>query len=372
MSRDECDKAEEPQGGHCATGSPSDLPLQMLNHHGDSEIASGLHDFAVNVYSGPRPVWLSAALHRAVDDAIDYPDTTRARAALATLHGRPENEVLPTAGASEAFVIVAGLRQWQRPAVIHPQFTGPHAALINAGHAVTTVLCRSEDGFLLDPDAVPADADLVVVGNPTNPTGVLHPVNTIRSLLRPGRVVLVDEAFIDAVPGEPETLAGDRSAGLLVTRSLTKHWSIPGIRAGYLIGDPTLIAEAACLQAPWSVSTPAIAAMLACSDERALAERQRRANVLHLWTVQLSGELAQRGIRVVPGQAPYLLAQVGQGYHAALRSVGIAVRRADTFPGLDGTWIRIAARDPATNTHLLAAMDLVAKAHPNLAEALPT
>ena len=45
-----------------------------------------------------------------------------------------------------------------------------------------------------------------MVGNPTNPTGTLHPAATLRRLLRPGRIVVVDEAFMDAVPGEPETM----------------------------------------------------------------------------------------------------------------------------------------------------------------------
>ena len=198
-----------------------------LQHHGDVEATSGLLDFAVNVYPGPRPPWLQTALQTALDDAVGYPDATGAREALATRHGRPTAEVLPTAGASEAFALIARLRPWRRSVVIHPQFTEPHAALELAGHTVTTVLCRPDDGFSLHADDVPEDADLVIVGNPTNPTGVLHPAGTLRRLLRPGRVVVVDEAFLDAVPGEPESLSGERCAGLLVTR--TGHRRLAGL-----------------------------------------------------------------------------------------------------------------------------------------------
>ncbi|KZM73857.1 hypothetical protein AWN90_35555 [Nocardia terpenica] len=60
--------------------------------------------------------------------------------------------------------------------------------------------------YELEPGLVPEDADLVVVGNPTNPTSVLHPAATIRALRRPGRLLVVDEAFADAVPGEVESL----------------------------------------------------------------------------------------------------------------------------------------------------------------------
>ncbi|MGB3484877.1 MAG: cobyrinate a,c-diamide synthase [Mycobacterium sp.] len=339
-----------------ATGGPH---RDTLRHHGDAELEAGLLDFAVNVHPGPRPGWLDDALHRAVDDAGAYPDITAARTALAARHARPREEVLPTAGAAEAFFLVAGLRRWRHPVVVHPQFTEPQVALEQAGYTVTTVCCDAADDFALHPDAVPADADLVIVGNPTNPTGVLHPSQAIRTLLRPGRVVLVDEAFMDAVPGEPESLSQDRLPGLLVTRSLTKHWSIPGIRAGYLLGDPALIAEAAHRQVPWSVSTPAIAAILACSDDRARDEGDLRADELRTWRTQLCDALTQRGIRVVPGPAPFVLAQVGAGAHAALRAEGIAVRRADTFPGLDDSWVRIAARDDVVTAHLVTALDRV-------------
>ena len=332
-----------------------------LHHHGDAETGPGLVDFAVNVYPGPRPGWLNAALQAALDDAAAYPDATAARAALARRHGRRADAVLPTAGASEAFDLVARLRAWRRPVVVHPQYTGPHTALAAAGHAVTAVLCSADDGFALHPDAVPDDADLVVVGNPANPTGVLHAATAIRALLRPGRVVLVDEAFLDAVPGEPETLAGDGRPGLLVSRSLTKHWSIPGIRAGYLLGDPVLIAAAARLQIPWSVSAPAIAAMLACSGDQARGESERRARELAGWRSELADALSERGLRFVAGAAPFILAQVGAGVHASLRHNGIAVRRADTFPGLDDTWARIAVRPPQTTARLLAVLDRLAR-----------
>ncbi|MEB3033278.1 cobyrinate a,c-diamide synthase [[Mycobacterium] nativiensis] len=330
-----------------------------LHHHGDVEAKPGLLDFAVNVYTGPRPDWLDAALHASLQDATAYPDASAARDALAARHGLPSTEVLPTAGASEAFDLVARLRRWRRPVVIHPQYTGPHAALAAAGHRVDTVLCRPEDGFALHPAEVPDDADLVVVGNPTNPTGVLHPAETLRRLLRPGRVVLVDEAFLDAIPGEPETLSGERHPGLLVSRSLTKHWSIPGVRAGYLLGDPGLIAAAARLQVPWSVSAPALAAMVSCSDERALAESELRAGQLALWRCELDKALTARGVPFVAGSAPYVLARVGDGVHRALRENGIAVRRADTFPGLDSTWVRIAVRPPELTDQLLAALDRI-------------
>jgi histidinol-phosphate/aromatic aminotransferase/cobyric acid decarboxylase-like protein len=330
---------------------PVDDPLR---HHGDVEAGGDLVDFAVNVYDGPRPAWLETALRAGLDEAGSYPSATTAEAALAVRHGRHAAEVLATAGAAEAFSLVARLRPWRRPVVVHPQFTEPHAALAQAGHAVTEVVLPGP--FELDPDAVPDDADLVVVGNPTNPTGVLHPASSITALLRPGRLVVVDEAFMDTVPGEPATLTGRRDPGLLVVRSLTKHWGIPGVRAGYVLADTTVAADLRRGQVPWSVASTAAAAMIACSTHEAAAESVRRAEQIVTWRRHLEESLSTMGIRHIPSQASFVLAEVGDGVHEALRNAGIAVRRADTFPGLGPTWVRIAVRPPARTRSLLDAL----------------
>ncbi|BBH16208.1 hypothetical protein Back2_04950 [Nocardioides baekrokdamisoli] len=364
-------RAERGSAARSAANPTSATPKPDLRHHGDVEATDGLLDFAVNVYAGPRPEFLERALSAGLASADRYPDTTSARQALAKRHGRTPDEVLPTSGASEAFELLARVRPWQRSVVIHPGFTEPHAALVRAGREVTVV--ETDDDFRLRPERVPADADLVIIGNPTNPTGVLHLAADIRSLAKSGRTVVVDEAFIDAIPGEPNSVSrpdgcrvsawqtpgfgGVGGGGIVVVRSLTKQWSIPGIRAGYVLADPEMITALADLQTPWSVSTPALAAMVALAD--AGDESDRRAADLTGWRDHLADELSQRGIRVVDGRAPYVLAQVGAGVHAALREQGIAVRRADTFPGLDDTWVRVAARPPAQTARLLAALDLV-------------
>lgn len=339
---------------------PEVRPADPLRHHGDAENGDGLLDFAVNVYAGHRPNWLERSLRGSLTESTAYPDPARAAGAIARRHRRATDEVLPTAGAAEAFSLIARLRPWRRPVVIHPQFTEPHAALEQAGHEVTTVLCTPANNFELDPADVPEDADLVIVGNPTNPTGVLHPANLLTALQRKGRLLVVDEAFMDAVPGEPESLVGEQGRELVVVRSLTKHWSIPGIRAGYVVGDGSVIRALAREQTPWSVSAPAIAAMLACAAHAATAESEDRAQQLTRWREILEAGLSRRGIEFVPSAASFVLARLGDGGHAALRAHGVAVRRADTFPGLDSSWVRIAVRPPALTVQLFSRLDQVA------------
>src|SRR5699024_11846163 len=113
---------------------------------------------------------------------------------------------------------------------ILPPLPMPDAALRSAGHSLQRVELDAATGFTLQPAAIPPEADLVFVGNPTNPTSTLHPAAVVRELCAPGRVVVVDEAFADAVPGEPESLASSAIPGLVVLRSLTKTWGIAGLR----------------------------------------------------------------------------------------------------------------------------------------------
>ncbi|WP_182346533.1 cobyrinate a,c-diamide synthase [Tomitella gaofuii] len=345
---------------------PAPPPEPDLHHHGDRESAEGLADFAVNVSRLARPVWLDAALRASFDGLDRYPDTAGATTALAARHGRAADEVLPTAGGAEAFTLLARARRWRRPVVVHPQFTEPEAALRAAGYdgaagpPVHRVLLRPGDGFRLDPADVPADADLVVVGNPTNPTSVLHPSATLRSLLRPGRVVAVDEAFMDAVPGEPESLTRTALPGLVVLRSLTKTWAIPGLRAGYAVGDAAVLADLAAQQPPWSVSSPAAAAMTTCSSPAAAAESEHRARTIAADRDVLVDGLRTLGLHVAgPARGPFVLVRCRTGARTMLRAKGFAVRRGDTFPGLaadgDTEWVRVAVRDRATTGALLAA-----------------
>ncbi len=232
------------------------------------------------------------------------------------------DEVLPTAGAAEAFGLIARARAARRPVVVHPQFTEPDVALAAAGHHPEHVLTDPASGFVLDPSQVPDDADLVMIGNPTNPTSVLHPDQSLRRLVRPGRVVVVDEAFMDSVPDERHSLAAITDPGLLVVRSLTKLWSIPGVRAGYVLGSPQLLAELKGHQAPWSVSTAAIAAMIATATPEALAEAAKRTTRIGQHRRVLTDGLTELGIHHVPAAAPYVLAKVGTGAHERLRAAG--------------------------------------------------
>ncbi|MFA5785931.1 MAG: Rv2231c family pyridoxal phosphate-dependent protein CobC [Actinomycetota bacterium] len=336
--------------------SPHDSPSE-LRVHGDTMVPEGHLDFAVNVVAQPMPSWLREELNAALDRADRYPDEQAALVALAGLHGRSTDEVLCVNGSAEAFWLLASCLRPARAVCVHPSFTEPEAALRAAGHPVERVY-RDPKTFALDIKAVPDDADLVMICNPNNPTGTLDSAETIESLARPGRVLVVDEAFMSFAVGERESVAARCDlSGLVVVRSLTKLWSCPGIRAAYLLAEPELIAALRAARQPWSVNSLALAALVAVSrNTETQASIAREIAGARQELIEALRELP--GVRVWPSAANFLLLRVpdGPAVRAGLNERGIAVRRADTFPGLGPDHLRIAVRGWQDNRLLATAL----------------
>lgn len=265
--------------------------------------------------------------------------------------------MLVTAGAAEAVWLLAQVLHVRQAAVVHHAFTEPEAALRTAGIPVVHVLRTASDGWCLNVDAVPHDADLVVLGNPNNPTGTLDPPEVIASLCRPGRITVVDEAFMDFVVDGQASLAGrDDLAGLVVVRSITKLWGLAGLRAGYLLAPQGLVRRMEAARQPWPVAADALAAITACLADDAW--RQRTAREVAVARCELTAALHRLpGVTVWDGAANFLLLHVPDGprVRTALAEQGIAVR-SSTFPGLDHHHLRIAVRGPDDNAVLVDAL----------------
>lgn len=317
-----------------------------LADHGDRQVPRGAVDLAVNVLPGP-PAWLAAGIAEA--DLAAYPDPSPGLAAAAGRHGVPTTHCLLTHGAAEAFWLVAQALRPRLAACVHPSFTAPEAALRGAGIEVVRVSRRPEEDFRLDPDAVPDAADLVVLGRPDNPTGRHEAADTIAGLTRPGRTVLVDESFADFLP-EPtdaEGLAGLDLPGVLCLRSLTKLWGLAGLRVGYILGDPAVLARLDAVRQPWPVSSPAIRAVVLASS--AEAERRQRAEAVALDRQDMLAGLSRLPLQVWASPANFLLLRGPRpDLRQQLLARGLAVRRCETFPGLDARYVRTAVVPDAT------------------------
>jgi histidinol-phosphate aminotransferase len=303
-------------------------------------------DFAVNVRPGGPPPWLTELLAARLPDLGSYPseaDQHRAVEAVAARHGRSEDEVALLAGGAEGFALLAGLRP-KLAALIAPSFTEPEAVLAAAGVPIHHAVLPAP--FTMVGDAVPEEADLLVVGNPTNPTGVLHRREDILALRRPGRLVVVDEAFADGIPGEAESLAGESLPDVLVLRSLTKTWALAGLRVGYALGAPDVLARLTAPRPHWPLGTLQLEAIAAANSPEAVAEAETGARRLAELRAAMSAGLSDLGLGVVAGVAPFVLFTVPDAelMRIHLESKSIAVRRCDTFVGLPENYLRAAVR----------------------------
>ncbi|WIM89257.1 Rv2231c family pyridoxal phosphate-dependent protein CobC [Candidatus Mycobacterium wuenschmannii] len=322
------------------------MAISGARYHGDQAAEPGMLDFAVNVRRARPPEWLTARLAARLPDLGRYPsagDERAAVAAVAARHGRAPDEVVLLAGAAEGFALLANLRP-RLAALIAPSFTEPDAALTAAGVPVRHVVL--DPPFGLAGAHVPAEADLVVVGNPTNPTGVLHTRAQILALRRPGRIVVVDEAFADAIPGEPESLAAESLPDVVVLRSLTKTWALAGLRVGYAMGATDVLARLTATRPHWPLGTLPLTAVAACCAPAAVAEAETGARELAAVRTEMVAGLRSAGVEVVDGVAPFVLFTVADAalMRKHLHGKGIAVRRCDTFVGLDGEYLRAAVR----------------------------
>ncbi len=204
-----------------------------------------------------------------------------------------------------------------------------------------------------------AGCRLAMVVNPHAPSGRLGPLDRLERIAQQFKgVLLIDEAYVDfATRDALPLLATDKGLkNVLLLRTLSKGYSLAGLRLGYGLGHPDLIA--ALDKARDSYNTDAVAQTLAIA---ALNNRQQAAQTWQAVTKErdrLTGALADRGYRVYPSQANFLLAQAprpAKTIYESLKSKGVLVRYFDQDPLRDK--LRITVGTPQQNDALLTALD---------------
>ncbi len=332
-----------------------------------------LLDFSANINPLGPPAVVGRAWAKALASLRHYPDPgcTGFREAVGRHLGVSPDRVLPGNGAEQIIWWLPRLLQARRVVVTAPCYLDYRRAASVWGLEVVQVPLSAESGFAMEPGRIltaTGEGDLVWIGRPNNPTGVMVSADRIAELaaVRPSVWWAIDEAFIDFVEGASSLVDLD-APNLIVVRSMTKFCAVPGLRLGYAVLAPDLAAAGRRLMPDWSVSAPAQrvgevllddpqAARFA-ADTRRLVGRER---------ARLTQDLRRMGLRVVEGSANYLLLRLADGGPDAsaladslLVHHGIAVRTCGDYAGLDERYLRVAVRTADENGRLSRAMAAV-------------
>lgn len=327
-----------------------------------------IYDFSASINPLGTPLEVVEALEEALPEICHYPEQHAGRlvAALSDYHGVPEEQLLAGNGSTELIYLLPRVLRPKRAAVVAPAFGEYARALELAGVPVDVLCLDPEDQFRFDPvslcERLDPACELVVVANPGNPHG--GPIDsedllTFAQRLPAGVQLLVDEAFVDFCPDYSVLEAVSAFDNLIVLRSLTKFYAIPGLRAGYLAGPNEVVERLRDSQEPWSVGAPAQHAARACLE----AHAYRRATWRQIPRLrqQLAVGLEKLGLQVFDSSANYLLGRLpqstsGEVLASLLQLQGILIRSCSDFAGLDDRYLRFAVRSADENRMLLRAL----------------
>lgn len=343
-----------------------------LVHGGDwagyrAEFGCDALDFSANVSPLGLPAGVAAAITNALPTADRYPDPLcrELRAALAGAEGVPADWILCGNGAADLIFRLALAVRPRRALLPAPTFAEYEAALQTVGCAVQRVFLREENEFAVTEefiDAVTPETDIVFLCQPNNPTGQVTPPALVERLVRRcaecGAVLVVDECFLDFLPDRDAWTAKQLlhdAPQLVILKAFTKLYAMAGVRLGYaLCGDAALLEKMRGAGQPWAVSSLAQAAGLAALQETAYAGAVRA--LIAEQRPRMAAGLRALGLRVMDGQANYLLFRATPDFGEKLRRRGAVVRSCANYPGLDAAWYRTAVRTAEENTRLLQIM----------------
>jgi adenosylcobyric acid synthase len=325
--------------------------------------AGEILDFSANINPLGPPEWLRPLISSLVSSLIHYPDPdcTDLVQAFSERFGVSADEVLMGNGETDLLYLLPWVLGKGRAVIPVPAYADYGAAAESAGMAVERLPLREEKGFI--PDIAEIEPmlrgdEVVFLGRPNNPTGHFLPADAFRELAsrHPTTIFVIDEAFADFVT-EESLLAKERPGNIVVMRSFTKFYAIPGLRLGAVVGDREIIRRLRAHAPPWSVNTLAQAVGAAALRDVEYAKETRR--FVRERREELARELeAIPGFFVYPGMANFLLIRIDRGDVSAselarrLLGDGIAIRICDNFAGLDGRFFRVAVRTAEENGRL--------------------
>ncbi len=331
-------------------------------------------DFSSNVLPNGLSDDLLQFLHQHLGEICHYPDveSTQLKELIAHHHGLNKENVLVTNGANEAFYILAQWKKGARSLILNPAYAEYADACKVHQHQVAY---HPHANFIYAPFA---KNDLLWLGNPNNPTGNILPTSNLENLLKtyPQLSLVVDEAYAGCThPFESMVPFLTSHSNLVVVRSLTKQFAIPGLRLGYILANKEKITALSTLQVPWSVNRMAqLAGEWIFSQNIENTTAQFYTNEAQKIQQQLNNIA---GIETFPSACNFFLAKLKN--HTAselkqglLQNHGFLIRDAANFEGLTKNHFRIAAQSPDKNQKLVKAISEFCRLHvSNFKKVLP-
>lgn len=335
-------------------------------------------DFSANINPLGLPTVGLHAIQSALKQIVHYPDPDcwQLRQALAQRCGVDQDMILVGNGSTELIHLLPRALGIKSALIMGPTFGEYAQALLNAGSSVRYVHAEQEERFrpplrevLRQCFARRSKFEAVFMCNPNNPTGQVVNRSALLELAEAvGRQqgwLIVDEAFIDYCRAQSVVSMLHAHPRMMVLRSLTKFYAMPGLRIGYLVGASKVVDQVKERQPSWSVNSLAQEVALAVLGDEAYGIKSRifmkreRSRVMR----ELRG---LSSVRVYPSFANFLLIELPTSTCAAevtdrLAAERLLVRDCSTVPGLTTRMIRVAIRTEKENRRLIAALGACVK-----------
>jgi threonine-phosphate decarboxylase len=330
-------------------------------------------DFSASINPlGPPAVGLRA-IRSALKQIVHYPDPDcwQLRQVLAQHCGVDPDMILVGNGSTELIHLLPRALGIKSALIMGPTFEEYARALLDSGSSVRYVHAEQKERFrpplqevLQQCSAKRSRFEALFVCNPNNPTGQVMNRSALRELAevldRQQCWLIVDEAFIDYSQAQSVVSMLHAYPRMMLLRSLTKFYAMPGLRIGYLVGASKVVDQLKDRQPPWSVNSLAQEFALAVLGDEAYATKSRTFMASERSRF-MRGLRMLSGVRVYPSDANFVLIELPAAICAGevtdrLAAERLLVRDCSTVPGLTAQMIRVAIRTAKENRRLIAAL----------------
>ncbi|MGX6441706.1 threonine-phosphate decarboxylase CobD [Neobacillus sp. K501] len=318
-------------------------------------------DFSANINPIGPPAAIKEKWGEFYREISVYPDpyAFQLKEMIAKRESISPDSIIIGNGGAELITLVARMLAGKKIGIIQPTFSEYEKACLANKCEISYHSLAGPDFSLTLPDLSKVDA--LFLCNPNNPTGVHYPPSKLKSIMEECEkhrcLLILDEAFYDFLSNYESIIPNiNQFPRLIVLRSMTKMFAIPGIRLGYLVAAPKIIHELNTLQSHWSVNTIALRSGELClQDETYIKDTQRfidgeRKRLFEFFT--------QADFEVSPSKVNFYLLRDSKildqfRLFEILLHRGIIPRHTFNFPGLDGNWLRFAIKGKDENDQLM-------------------